>query len=814
MLKYLRVWGWLCLIFSGNLLGQRMSVVLPLTDSWTVFALNASPMKDTIDAKVPGNIHTDLFRANKIPHPYIGNHEEKLQWISDVKWQYHTTFQLNPQQKTQFSHAMLQLDGIDTYADVFVNGKKVLQPHNMFRQWEVNIDSLLVDINTLDIVFSPVLPICAKAKSQLPYTLPGEDRVFVRKAQYHFGWDWGPKFITCGIHKPIRVVLQDEYQLSLTDSWLETVSLTENKAEMIAHFKISSALPTDLTLTSRLWPRPLALQIHAGSQDFAFPFEVDNPQLWYPKGYGTPYMYDFRFQFSQANTLLFSRSIPWGFRKVELIQTADSVGRSFYFQVNGIPIFAKGANYIPDDFFHADADLFFPAHPHPTATDLVQNHTVNMNMLRVWGGGVYETDDFYTACDKQGIMVWQDFMFACAMYPGDSAFLHNVGQELAYQTQRLRHHPSIVLWCGNNENSEGWHNWGWQRALHYSAQDSTQIWQDYLTLFEKLIPETLAQNHISTPYHPSSPALGWGRKTAYTQGDVHYWGVWWGKAPLETYQEKVGRFVSEYGMQGFPSEQTLRLVVEATQWSMQSPAMKNHQKHPTGFEYLTHYVQLYYPKAKDFSQFMAQTQYLQARAMKTAIEAHRSAKPYCMGSLIWQLNDCWPVISWSLTDYTGYKKPAMQAVEQAFRTVILTYQPTDKALQIRMVSDSLQAFTDSLHVRILQFDGKTQWDTTLLVHCQANTAHELYTIPSHIFQKANPRKAFVYAYLQQNKAENVWEGEVPKHLMLPKQKPHIQRLKPPLVRITSPVYKKDFVWNNHYFPYLIPGKSYIVAPKE
>jgi beta-mannosidase len=365
----------------------------------------------------------------------------------------------------------------------------------------------------------------------------------------------------------------------------------------------------------------------------------------------------------------------------------------------------KGANYIPPD-------SFLPRVTNSTYNAIVKNAVdANMNMIRVWGGGVYADDAFYDACDKNGILVWQDFMFACAMYPGDEKFLENVKQEVIDNVNRLQNHPSIALWCGNNENDEGWHNWGWQKQFNYSKADSTQIWNDYKKVFQELIPQTLDSilSKEKNLYWPSSPSIGWGRKESLTQGDSHYWGVWWGKEPFEMYKKKVGRFMSEYGFQGMPNLETLQKVIAKEDFNFTSEAFKNHQKHPTGFETIKEYMNRDFPVPTSMEKYNYVSQLLQAYGMKIAIEAHRLAKPYCMGSLYWQLNDCWPVTSWSTLDYYGNWKAAHYQVKESFAPILLAVTENADGYSIIGSNDNLEVKEGLVTAKLLDFSGNELW---------------------------------------------------------------------------------------------------------
>ena len=384
----------------------------------------------------------------------------------------------------------------------------------------------------------------------------------------------------------------------------------------------------------------------------------------------------------------------------------------------------KGANYIPPESFMSK--MTYNKYENTIETAVKSN----MNMIRVWGGGVYENDAFYTLCDQKGILVWQDFMFACALFPVDEAFVSNVKQEVRDQVVRLQNHACIALWCGNNEVDEGWKNWGWQKQYRYSKSDSTTIWNNYQRLFEKEIPSVLDSivSKENNRYWPSSPSIGWGKKESLTQGDSHYWGVWWGMEPLETYSKKVGRFMSEYGFQGMPDVKTIETFAKPSEMSLTSEAVKAHQKHPTGFETIQTYMERDYKVPTEFEDYIYVSQLLQARGFKIAIEAHRSAMPYCMGSLYWQLNDCWPVTSWSSTDYYGRWKAAQYQIKRSFESKLIVINGVENndtkelnSIKIQIVNEGLNDENGTLNWNLIKLDGTELYKNSKSIVLNSNT---------------------------------------------------------------------------------------------
>jgi len=655
-------------------------------------------------ATIPGTVHSDLFENQLIPDPFFGNNEKELQWIENENWVYESTFSLS---EKEFSNESIELefDGLDTYATVYINGKMVLEADNMFRKWTLAAKKhLKKGKNHLKIIFLSAVKKGKEEAAKLPYNLPEKERVFVRKAQYQFGWDWGPRFVTAGIWKKVQLKLWNN--ATFEDAKHEQVYVSEKLAKLNFILQIKSQKDQEIKIFHN--EKYYNFYLIKGKNQLKIPVSIENPKLWWCNGLGDPYQFLFQFEIVYQDTIIDYNAVKVGIRKIELIQEKDEFGTSFYFKLNGKPVFMKGANYIPPD-------SFIPKKSSSSYHETIQNaRKANMNMLRVWGGGVYADDEFYNACDANGILVWQDFMFACAMYPADEKFIENVKQEVIDNVNRLQNHPSIALWCGNNENDEGWHNWGWQKQFQYSKADSTKIWNDYKKVFHEIIPQTLDSilSKEKNLYWPSSPSIGWGKKESLTQGDSHYWGVWWGKEPFEMFQKKVGRFMSEYGFQGMPKMETLEKVILKEDLNFASEAFKNHQKHPTGFETITEYMTRDFQVPTSIEKYNYVSQLVQARGMKTAIEAHRLAKPYCMGSLYWQFNDCWPVTSWSSLDYYGNWKAAHYQVKESFAPLLMAVKENESEISIIGSNDNLEEISGKLFVKLIDFYGKDLLNTS------------------------------------------------------------------------------------------------------
>lgn len=710
-------WFFVLILFFNSFLGWTQNWERSLSkENWKV-----RKFSDTVwsNAHVPGTIHTDLFLNHQIPDPFYGTNEKQLQWIEEQNWVYQTKFLISKKEIAAQNKELI-FYGLDTDALVYVNDSLVLKANNMFRTWHIPIQKIIREGNNiLRIEFESSSLKAKKTATLSPFVLPGDEKVFVRKAPYQFGWDWGPRFVTAGIWK--NVVLR-----FWNAAHLESVSYTQEKLNnKVANLKIKTTIKCDSPgiYSLKINNKKQIVSLKKGIQTIAIPYQIRNPKRWWPNGLGVPNLYTFSVQIGQKKKLLDKKKIQIGLRTIELFQEKDSIGKSFYFKVNGRKMFMKGANYIPPE-------SFMPKMTYKKYENLIETAVKsNMNMLRVWGGGVYENDAFYTLCDQKGILVWQDFMFACALFPGDDAFVTNVKQEVKDQVVRLQNHPCIALWCGNNEVDEGWKNWGWQKQYNYSKNDSTTIWNNYKRLFEKEIPAVLDSivSKENNRYWPSSPSIGWGKKESLTLGDSHYWGVWWGMEPLENYSKKIGRFMSEYGFQGMPAYKTFEAFAKPTEMNLTSEAVKAHQKHPTGYETIQTYMERDYKIPRTFEDYIYVSQLLQARGFKLAIEAHRSAMPYCMGSLYWQLNDCWQVTSWSSTDYYGRWKAAQYQVKRSFESKLIVIKGIDNtekiglsSIKVQIVNDGLIAEKGTLKVSIIDFNGTELWKASKSIILQSN----------------------------------------------------------------------------------------------
>ena len=677
-------------------------------------------------ATVPGTIHTDLQLNDLIPPPFYGCNEFEIQWIEKRDWEYCLEFELHDQVLSHVNQHLV-FEGLDTYAEVFLNDSLVLRAENMFRRWEIDVKSIIrPGKNHLRVVFQSPVRYVEIEKNKLEYELPGGEWAYIRKAAYHFGWDWGPRFVTSGIYKP--VYLQAWSDLKICELFLNTATLSKKRADLEGHLILDADSGTSVSLRIRnldtesvVFERPI--QIEKGINPISYAFSVKNPRLWWTHELGDPFLYRFQFEII-SGTRLSDTIIHFGIRTIDFVTEPDQWGESFYFKLNGQPVFMKGANYIPQHSFVTEYGS------KETEALLKQAVESNMNMLRVWGGGIYEDDHFYELCDRMGILVWQDFMFACSMVRGDEDFIENVRQEAIHQVKRLRNHASLALWCGNNEISEGWHNWGWQRQYSLNQSDSAVIWQNYLRLFQHILKDVVHEFDPSRSYWPSSPRHGWGRSESLTHGDSHYWGVWWGYEPFSTYRKKTGRFMSEYGFQALPDPATLRKVIPEDSLYWDSRMLHCHQKHPRGMETIETYLEYELLDPCGFEDYLYFSQLIQAWGIKTAIEAHRVSKPRCMGTLYWQFNDCWPVISWSGIDHEGKWKALQYQVKKAYQDILPVVLPSDEGYQISLVSDRKDRAKGTLRLAVADFYGNYVLEMSKSMSLRSDSPVDVFSLQS------------------------------------------------------------------------------------
>ena len=669
--------------------------IIPLHTNWKFKNANSQEWKN---AKVPGVVHLDLLDNKIIQDPYFGNNELKQRWIEEMDWDYATSFMVDSSLFNK-NHIELVFEGLDTYSTIFLNGKEIQFSDNMFRTWRIDIKAnLILGLNELRVRFHSPISMNKKNVNKSPYVLPGANETvdlkvspYTRKAAYHFGWDWGPRFVTCGIWRPVYLRTWDDVRLA--DFSYQTVLQENGMAKVDFKFELLSHQDQEVNFQFNQTQRKIRLKkgvnIIQDSQEFA------NTKLWYPKGYGDQHFYEAFLVLSNGPTPILQKKLKFALRSIQLIQQPDEIGTPFYFEVNGQPFFAKGANYIPQD-------LFLPRVDSARYEKLInQALAANINFLRVWGGGIYENDYFYDLCDKNGILVWQDFMFANSMYPSDPSFISTIDKEVQDNIKRLRNHPCIALWCGNNEIEVAWKNWGWQKQFNYSPADSTEIWNTYKSIFHELIPQNLHSLDPQTAYVSTSPLSNWGTPENFNHGSMHYWGVWHGKDSIENYATNVGRFMAEYGYQSYPNYTTLAQNMDSRDLILNSEIMRNRQKSYVGNGIIEANILKYTYPESNFEKWIELSQLVQAHALGFAIRQHRIQAPHCMGTVFWQLNDCWPGPSWSIIDYDGNEKKAYQEVQNYYQPIIASSTLNKNLLKITFQSDFVNSQQIDVQVSVV-----------------------------------------------------------------------------------------------------------------
>lgn len=680
-----------------------MAVRIELRENWVLRADDSAEVPVEIGpagipATVPGCVHTDLMAANLIPDPYQGRNETELGWIGRTQWSYTTTFDATALAEAE--RIDLECAGLDTVATVFLNGTEVGQSRNMHRSYRFDLRRALRDgTNELRVEFASPYSYATALRDKLgdrPNAYP-EPFQFIRKMACNFGWDWGPTLVTSGIWRPIHVHAWHTARLAQVvplitvarthDGSLEGRVLVRVEVERSEHGE-----DTELVVRVRIADREQSIAVPAGVCRTELEVTVPDPDLWWPRGYGDQPLYDLRVDLAAHGEELDTWQRRIGFRTVELDTGVDEDGRRFTIVVNGVPVLVKGANWIPDDCFvsRVGRDRY--------AARIDQAVAANMNLLRVWGGGRYESEDFYELCDERGILVWQDFLFACAAYPEEPPITEEVEAEAREVVARLAPYPSLVLWNGNNENIWGYWDWGWKEEL------AGRSWGEGYYL--ELLPRIVAEVDPTRPYWPGSPYSGVPdiHPNDPRYASIHIWDVW-NEVDYTAYRNYRPRFVAEFGFQAPPTYATLRSALPGEELRPDSPGMLHHQKAVDGNGKLARGLAPHFGNPADFDDWHYLTQVNQARAITLGIEHFRAQWPRCTGSVVWQLNDCWPVTSWSAVDGEGRRKPLWYALRAVYAERLATVQPDGDGLVLVVANDSNREWTGTAHLARRALDG-------------------------------------------------------------------------------------------------------------
>lgn len=646
---------------------------------WTLRSIRAPSeshsfnLPSSIPATIPGTVHTDLLSAGLIPDPYLGLVENSVQWIGRTTWAYQTVFDF---EVAHDARTELVFDGLDTIASVVLNGVLIAETENQHRTYRFDITKGLTSQgNVLEVVFSPSWDYAKTREAELG-ELPHANQDpynFVRKMAANFGWDWGPRLTTAGIWKDVRI---ETWSIArLAETRIETNVLGDEKTvKVFTRLVPSGDAPFTSGLNVRLSIGEKFVTSNAIGEQLELSLSSEDFQLWWPKGMGSQNLHTVQIELLKEDEVIDHWTRRVGIRTVELDTGADSTGSAFTLVVNNLPVFVRGANWIPDDCFpsRVSKDRY--------RSRIEQATEANINLLRVWGGGIYESEDFYDICDETGVLVWQDFLFACAAYPEDSIFMHEIEQEARDNVLRLSSHPSLVLWCGNNECIWGWFDWGWQPKVDERG------WG--LGYYLDLLPKIVSELSPSTPYWPGSPYSGSMDISANDSehANMHIWTVW-NSTDYTEYAQYSPRFVSEFGFQGPPTWATLSHSIVDDPLSPESEGMLHHQRAPDGNGKLARGLAPHLPQPHGFQEWHFLMQLNQSRAIEFGIKHFRSLRPHCMGAIVWQLNDCWPVTSWALVDGYGRRKPVWHAVRRAYQDFLLTIREKEGHIELVAVND-------------------------------------------------------------------------------------------------------------------------------
>jgi beta-mannosidase len=706
-----------------------------LHDGWSVAASGGDGLArlgaGVIPAAVPGCVHLDLLASGLIPDPYLGENEADVAWVGRTDWTYSTTFHHVAEGSERTD---LVLDGLDTVAIVKLNGVVVARTRNMHRSFRVDVsDGLREGDNVLDIVFSAPITEAEAAADRLgarphvnrhPYNA-------LRKNASSFGWDWGPDLPSSGIWRPIALEAWRTARIASVRPLAGVAADGSGILDLEVEVEVAGAAGVELSVSARVAGRSTVATLHSDEAHASLRVVVPDVDAWWPRGYGNQPLYDVAVELFDGESRLDGRTQRVGFRTVAVATNPDEAGTSFELLVNGRTVLVRGYNWIPDDAFPSSVGRS------RVESSIRQAFDSHANLLRVWGGGIYESDDFYDVCDELGILVWQDFLFACAAYPEEPELRDEVEAEAREAVVRLSAHPSLALWCGGNECLWGHEDWDWKEPLAGAS------WG--LGYYSSLLPSLVAELDPSRPYIPGSPYSPTPGKHPNdpAHGPMHIWDVW-NSRDYTAYLEYEPRFVSEFGFQGPPTWSTLTRALDEASLHRDSSAWLAHQKAEDGDGKLDRGMSGHLSHQDSFEDWHWATSLNQARAVAAGVEHFRSLAPHCAGAVVWQLNDCWPVTSWSAVDGDGRRKPLWYALRRSFSDRILVLEPLDGAVVLGVVNDSAEPWTPSVRVSRVAYDGRTLVTETLTVEVPARCASRV-VLPASLALAGEPDQEVLLA---------------------------------------------------------------------
>ena len=668
------------------------------------------------EATVPGTVHTDLMNNDLIEDPFFRLNERSVQWVDKEDWMYETTF-IADKAEVDAANQQLIFYGLDTYADVYLNHNRIVVANNMHRTWRTDVKGILQEgENLLEVFFHSPIKVDLPKYDKYNYkfnTGPDQSQnggifdktlsIFARKAGYHYGWDWGPRLVTSGIWRPIELLTWNGQRIA--DVQYIQTDVNAKRAKLTTVVEINSDADVKGATVSVTADNAVVAttttDLKKGENRVTLNYEIKKPRLWWTNGLGEQYLYDFGATLIVDGKQADTKHHNIGVRSLKMITKPDAEGYALYFELNGKPVFAKGVDMVPlDNFLPRITREKYEKH-------VLDAKNVNMNMIRVWGGGVYEDDYLYELCDKHGILIWQDFMFACSTYPADDEFLANIRQEAIDNVKRLRNHSSIAVWCGNNECQDVYYGWGGKLEYYKSLGVDSITTPQFKAMYFKVLPEVVKEYGGGIGYRPSSPFAFEETPSDGKNGDSHYWGVWHGRDSIGHYNIEKSRFFSEYGFQSFPEFESIKIYApQERDWSITSEAMMCHQRAGSYANGLIHdYMDYELRIPTDFPTFVYVGSILQGDAIKTAIEAHRRDMPHCMGTLVWQHNDCWPVASWAGRDYYGRWKAQQYYSKAAFDDILVSPLVLGDSLSVTIVNDRRTDARGTVTFKIMDLKG-------------------------------------------------------------------------------------------------------------
>ncbi|MHB9758244.1 glycoside hydrolase family 2 protein [Streptomyces sp. BYX5S] len=680
-----------------------------------------------VPARVPGCVHTDLLAAGLIPDPYIGTNEDEVAWVGRRSWTY-----ARDVDGAQDGHERVDLvfDGLDTAATLTLDGRRLGRTRNMHRSYRFDVTGRSGELRVAFASAYEEADAVRQLTGERPNVYPAPSQ-YIRKMACAFGWDWGPTVVTAGMWRPVRIERWSTARLARVRPLVTVVDGTTGRVELRVDVE-RSAGGADRTLTARASVAGARTHATFEGDTVTLTLDVPDADLWWPRGYGEQPLYDVELTLLADTEELDTWQHRVGFRTIELDRSADTHGTGFTFVVNGVRVFVRGINWIPDDVLPSRVT------PERYRTRLTQAADANIDLVRVWGGGIYEDDAFYDACDELGLMVWQDFPFACSAYPEEQPLRGEVEAEARENVCRLMPHPSLVLWNGNNENLWGFRDWGWEGEL---AGDS---WGEGYYL--GVLPRIVAELDPTRPYTAGSPWSGsWDHHpNDPDHGTFHSWEVW-NRLDYTEYRSDVPRFVAEFGWQAPPAMATLRRALPGERLAPDSPGMLHHQKAEDGNGKLDRGLARHFaPPVGDFDRWHYLTQVVQARAVATGIEHWRANWPRCAGAVVWQLNDCWPVSSWSAIDGDGRLKPLHHELRRVYADRLLTLQPADDVPELVLSNLGAEPWTATVTLRLMRADGSLAGQTRLQATAGARRVTRV-AVPRELVPAAGSAKEFLVA---------------------------------------------------------------------